>query len=419
MATIFTGDAKPAWSMYLKVLEDFLGGDQGYTVIQPFALSQRARWDSQKPNYNIFEKQLLADSMPDWSGLANFTGRWVSEGYEQFLTTIQSQLSSQMTVQQKNLLEDATRRRNAAQAGLRRLEKEITYRWNQYKNDMDNNRVPQLTRRQFETSRGYDAQRGELKLQIRTAAGDYAAIINQVGGAVRIIGKAIEDYYSDYADVPLPSLPDFDNESSRDSWATYKRQWILGDIERFKTETSELIVDFEHGKGESSTIEKHWNGNAGVRIGWFSFSGSAARTEIERKSSEQTERIRFIFKNAAEFPIFRDKWYKANLIEQYGNDTHGLWGPNGIFNIIPNSYILAHGLTIEATTTDEIKNYMETQFNGGGSIGIGPFSFGGSNSETRIHSNFEKTATGVKITDISNSVHIIAIKSFTPFFRND
>lgn len=419
MATIFTGDAKSAWSMYLKVLEDFLGGDQGYTVIQPFALSQRARFDSIKPNYNIFEKQLLADSMPDWSGLANFTGKWVSEGYEQFLTTVQAQVSNQMTPEQRNLLDNATRRRNASQAGLRRLEKEITYRWGLYKTDMDAGRVPQLTRRQFETGRGYDAQRAELKLQIRTASGDYAAIINQVGGAVRIIGKAVEDFYSDYADIPLPSLPDFDTDLGREDWAIYKRQWILGDIERFKTEVSELTVEFEHGKGESTTIERHWNGSAGIRIGWFSFAGSASRTEIERKSSEQTEKVKFTFKNAAEFPIFRDRWYKANLIEQYGADAHGLWGANGTFNVIPNSYILARGLTIEATTSDEVKDYMESQFSGGGSIGIGPFSFGGSDSETRIHSSFERTNTGIKITDLSNAAHVIAVKAFTPFFRND
>lgn len=419
MATIFTGDAKSAWSMYLKVLEDFLGGDQGYTVIQPFALSQKARWDTQKSNYNIFEKQLLADSMPDWTGLGNFTGKWVSEGYEQFLTTIQAKVSDQMTAEQKGLLENATKRRNASQASLRRLEKEITYRWSLYKADMDAGRVPQLTRRQFETGRGYDGQRAELKLQIRTAAGDYATIINQVGGAVRIIGKAVEDFYSDYADIPLPSLPDFDNDLSRDSWAVYKRQWILGDIDRFKVEESELSIEFEHGKGESTTIEKHWNGSAGIRVGWFSFGGSAARTEIERKSSEQTQKVKFTFKNAAEFPIFRDRWYKANLIEQYGTDAHNLWGANGTFNVIPNSYILARGLIVEATTTDEIKTYMETQFTGGGSIGIGPFSFGGSSSETRIHSTFERTNTGVRISDISNSVHVIAVKSFTPFFRND
>ncbi|GEM_PF-3585379 len=419
MGTIFTGDAKSAWSMYLKVLEDYLGGDQGYTVIQPLALSQKARWDSQKTNYNIFEKQLLADSMPDWSGLGNITGKWVSDGYEQFLTTVQAKLSSQLTNEDKILLDKATRQRNAAQAGLRRLEKEITYRWGLYKADMSGGKVPQLTRRQFEDGRGYDSQRADLKLQIKTASGDYAAIINQVGGAVRIIGKAVEDFYSDYADIPLPSLPEFDTDLGRDDWAVYKRQWILGDIERFKAETSELTVEFAHGKGESTTIEKHWNGSAGIRIGWFSFAGSASRTELESKSSDQTEKVKFSFKNAAEFPIFRERWYKANLIEQYGADTHGLWGPNGTFNVIPNSYILARGLTIETTTSDEVKNYMESQFTGGGSIGIGPFCFGGSDSETRIHSSFERTDTGVKITDLSKSVHVIAIKSYTPFFRND
>jgi len=419
MATIFTGDAKSAWSMYLKVLEDYLGGSQGYNVIQPLALSQRARWDTGKPNYNIFEKQLLADNIPDWAGLASFTGKWVSEGYEQFLTTVQAQVSNQITPDQKILLENATKRRNSAQGMLRRLEKEITYRWKLYKSDMDAGNVPALTRRQFETSRGYDGQRSELKLQIRTAAGDYAAIINQVGGAVRIIGKAVEDYYSDYADLPLPSLPDFDNDAERDTWAPYKRQWILGDIERFKTDISELTVEFDHGRGESTTIEKRWSGSAGIKVGWFSFGGSASRTEIERKSSEQTEKVKFSFKNAAEFPVFRDRWYKANLIEQYGSQSSGLWGPNGTFNIIPISYILARGLTVEATTTDEVKTYIETQFQGGGTVGIGPFNFGGSNSETRIHSSFERTNTGVKITDISDSVHVIATKCYTPFFNNE
>lgn len=178
MATIFTGDAKSAWSMYLNVLEDYLGGSQGYNVIQPLALSQRARWDTEKPNYNIFEKQLLADSMPDWAGLASFTGRWVSEGYEQFLSAIQAQVSSQLTVAQQQQLDNATRRRNSAQAASRRLEKEIKYRWTQYKADMDAGQAPVLTRRQFEAGRGYDAQRSELKLQIRIASGDYAAIIN-------------------------------------------------------------------------------------------------------------------------------------------------------------------------------------------------------------------------------------------------
>lgn len=193
----------------------------------------------------------------------------------------------------------------------------------------------------------------------------------------------------------------------------------MGDIERFKTDTNRLTVEFEHGKGESSTIEKRWNGSAGVRVGWFSFGGSASRTEIERKSSEQTEKVSFTFQNVDEFTVYRDKWYKANLIEQYGSQPGGLWGTNGIFNIIPVSYVLARGLVMEATTTDEVKSYMETQFQGGGNIGIGPFNFGGSKSETRIQSTFERTNTGVKITDISNSVHIIAIKSYTPFFKND
>jgi hypothetical protein len=419
MATIFTGDAKSAWSMYLKVLEDFLGSDHGYSVIQPFALAEKVRWDSSKTNYNIFEKQLLADRMADWSAIANFNGKWVSDNYEHFLSMIQGQASNQLTSEQNKLLENATKKRTTSQASLRRLEKEIKYRWEQYKSDMDSNRVPKLTRRQFETGRGYDSQRAELKLQIRTASGDYAAIINQAGGIVRIIGKAVEDFYSDYAEIPLPSLPDFDLESEKDTWALYKRQWVLGDIERFKTEQSELVVEFDHLKAESSTIQKHWDGNVGIRVGWFSFGGSASRTEIERKSSEQTEKVKFTFKNVAEFPIFRDKWYKVNLIDQYGADTQGLWGPNGSFNVIPVSYILAKGITVEATTTDEVKQYMESQFSAGGTVGIGPFNFGGSNSETRIHSSFDRTNTGIKITDISNSAHIIAVKSFTPYFRND
>jgi len=418
MPGIFTGDAVSAWSQYLYVLEEYLGGDQGERNIQPLAIGQPAQWNTDKSNYNRFLQQQMADRMPDWGGLANFAGRWVSEGFEYFLSTIQARVSASLSDEDKTRLEAASARRTNAQEALVRLEKEINYRWKRYRADMEAGNAPVLTRRQFETSRGYEGQRSELKLIVRTANGDYSAIINRVGGGVRLIGQAVEDYYSDYANIPLPESPEEDDESLRDNWQPFKRQWVQGDLDRFLQGSGRVTIELEQGRSTSESFERHWRGRAGISVGWFTLGASAEHQEMESHFKSSTQSVKIGFENLAEFEIYRGRWYKPNLIDLYGSQANGLWGPEGAFNVIPTAYVLAHGTRVEVETNEAVRDYARRHFAAGGTLGIGPFRFGGSHSETQTKAECTVQGTKLVVEDTSGQAHIVAVKSQTPFYSN-
>jgi hypothetical protein len=52
--SIFTDQGQTAWEIYWKHIENMLGGDQNYMVVQPLAIASRIEFDSAYPLYNRY-----------------------------------------------------------------------------------------------------------------------------------------------------------------------------------------------------------------------------------------------------------------------------------------------------------------------------------------------------------------------------
>src|SRR5688572_20114207 len=74
-----------AWAQYHKAIADFVGGSQSPSVIQPLSLAQRVEWDTQSSEFNLFLKQDVGNSMPNWTPLYTRSISTVSDAYLAFL----------------------------------------------------------------------------------------------------------------------------------------------------------------------------------------------------------------------------------------------------------------------------------------------------------------------------------------------
>lgn len=417
MASIFALGGQTAWSQYTKVLEDFVGATDPEIKVQALSVSSPVEWDSPHENYNRFLQCDLANSLGQWSAVGNFTGRHVSEGYLEFLSTIQSTVSTALTPAEQALLDTASRKVKQLRGDAANLEDEIATRWFTYKRDMDAGRVPPLTRRQFEQQRGYEAQRSQIKMQIDIAQADYDSVVNRAGGDVRVVGNALTQYYAAQNEIALPESADDDVPELKDYWPLFKKQTIIGDVAQFKTQTFRQTIAMAAGRTESSSFSSSWGGSFGISTPFFGISGGASGSSYDERSSSETTDVSITVENMAEFRVYRSQWYQPTLFDIYGSRARGAWNQGGYLNVIPISFILARGLTVTASTSSEVKTYSKQTFDGGGGVRIGPFSFGGGGGSTSIHATCDTTASGLKITDISGRALVIGVKAVRPFTR--
>lgn len=414
----FQDNGQAAWNQYHKGLLSLLGGaEQGPTVVQPLAIAQRVEWDTNSPEYNLFLKQDIAEAVPSWTPLyTRSMGRTVPDEYLAFLDELNSKLIHTSTVN-TSVLQHLNLERKAVRDSLEALSREANNRWKLYLKETPAPLVS--TRAKWEEDMGISGQRKNYQEQLAAAEGAYLLEANNVGGDVKEVGRAIIALGSAIQQVPLPSSPE-EIQLGKDYWSYYYRASLDGDIFQFKNEASPLSITMNDLAQQSTSFSSKWNASASV--GWCCFFSASGKMEDEVQSTkwkQQTSEVKVNFKNIKPFNIIRGQWYKPGLITRFLDRLPAsFWSESGRLNLIPTQLIVAHGLSIDITTSDEVRDYFYHRHSvgGGGGFSIGPFSLGGGGSSTSTYSetNVVKTATGLHIEDTSGRAVVLAVISTRP-----
>ncbi|MEI6696819.1 MAG: hypothetical protein WCO13_12195 [Bacteroidota bacterium] len=172
---------------------------------------------------------------------------------------------------------------------------------------------------------------------------------------------------------------------------------------------------------DSSSDYQKWGGSAGFSLGIWSIGASAGGSKESRHFSSQTQNLSFEF--SYKLVGIRRPWMSYHLL---GTKTWNLGNfsaikggiSNGTKNqqdtmwpLMPVSFVVAKGIKIKASWAQADWEMMKKTLSVGGSVGIGPFSIGGSyyqsHSEEHWSSAFasgEIIVPGVQIIGWINSI---------------
>lgn len=418
MTSIFEENGASAWARYHNCLKDILGGEQTGVVIQPLAIAERAEWDTGNYYYDAYLQQKIANNMPTWTPLYTVnSGVNVPDEYQAFLDELNTTLVSNAGVPDPAKLKRLDDERANLQKKYQSFEKNLEKAWKEYIKEVpEENR---MSRADWEVSRQYAGERTTLERQLQAAIGAYALEANKAGGDLMEAGRAIAMMGDRRQRLPLPASLKEAGQNT-ENWQTFYRANIGGDLEAFKKEIVKTEFSIEVASQETTNFEKSWNAQANTS--WFLFFKANGSVEFQDKSQNMktsTTSIKISFNNITSMPIERGQWFKGGLVSRFRDRlSPSFWGQAGRLNLIPTEIIVGHGLSIEVSTTDEMKEwvYSRESFSGGGGLSIGPFRFGGKAGYTtaKEHTKIEKTNSGLTITDTSGRAVVLAVVSIRP-----
>jgi hypothetical protein len=416
---IFNNLGESAWAQYhRRIVENIVGGESDGIVVQPAAVAIRAEWDTNNAARNLWFKQDVANSLPAWGPLYRRTGLYLPDSYKALLDKLNSKLISGSGIPDKKKLEKLDEERSDIRALIDKLEDKANELWEKY---VRKTPVPLLkTRAKWEEDEGFSGQREDLQHRLEIVEGAYLVIVNDAGGDLAEVGRAVSALGAQNQQIALP----FDEEMvelGKDYWQYYYVTSLDGDIFKFKSESAPNSFTLKHGQSETTNFQGRWN--AGVSFGWclfFSASGGVEHEDRSEKFKADTEEITINYENLAAFNIKRGQWYKEGLVRRFAdNINQSFFEQDGSLPLIPTQIILAHGLSIDVKVGTESRDYFYNRHtvSGGGGFSLGPFSIGGGGSSTTTYENLkvEKTSSGLHIEDTSGRAVLLAVISQCPF----
>lgn len=419
--SIFLNEGQTAWEIYWKAIENLMGGDSNYTVVQPLAIASRVEFDSGYPKHNLYLKNSLGNRIPTWGALyRNTAGLTVSDEYLAFMDRINEAVVGDQSGEEQRRLREIDNQRKDIRTRRNALRREIKVAWDDYCFVTPAN--SQMSYAMWLQEEGWETELGILTRELESINGRYIVVFNNTGGVVAEIGRATAALEASTSKYRLPATTDEENQPP-ESWSEFYKTAIQVDIQRFKQDRVETTIQVSEEQHRSSNISKWWGGGGSVSYGWFGFGGGFGGTsnhsQVIRNTESHTLSLKINFKNVSSFPIVREPWFKEGLIRQYASKLpRSFWEANGRLNLIPTSVLLAHGLSIDVKTDDETRDYYYESHRTSGRAGfrIGPWSFGGSGGSTSTTENtsVEKTETGFKVSDTSGRAVVLAVSSFRP-----
>jgi hypothetical protein len=415
MASIFQNDGKGAWASLHSALVGATGGELQGVIVQPLQIAERADWDTSNPFLNLFREQRIANQVPTWNPIyIPNSGVNIPDEYQAFLDQLNSKVILDSGIPNAERLEEINDARVATQNRLQRNEFTINHQWDRY---VANHRgMPPLSRSQWEVDFGFAATRLNLQREVEELLAAYMREVNNSGPDLLEVGRAISALADQRQRTPLPQDED-DARLPADSWQVWYRAGLSDNITSFLNTTNVLDIEIADTSIRTQRFEERWGVNANVSyFGAFGVGGGASNETIKSKSETDTQSIKIHFENIQSFPVDRGTWFKAGMIARFRDRMPtNFWEARGRLNLIPTSVTLVRGVKIEVRTSSEVVDFFFNKRTVGASGGfsIGPWRFGGSANRTTIEQNynFERSATGITITDNSNRAQILAVTS--------
>jgi hypothetical protein len=180
------------------------------------------------------------------------------------------------------------------------------------------------------------------------------------------------------------------------------RKWYSADQPGWMTYSKDDFAYESHFSSSSTS----WGASAGISIGFFSFGGSAGGSEKKTDLNLHTSNLRISFSYSVADVV--RPWLDTNLLNlgnwflvgDYTKNTisDGTFGqhlPSNSSHVplflpsIVTSIILVRNLKIWWSEMNQHRSTLDKTISGGGSVGFGPFSVGGSYSSNNKKRDFE------------------------------
>jgi hypothetical protein len=162
---------------------------------------------------------------------------------------------------------------------------------------------------------------------------------------------------------------------------------------------------------QQTTSNSHSSVGGGLSVGWglwsvgADYSNQQNRTYFQLNASNATVKMELmrvmIDRPWMDDYVFKSrgwKWLSSSplvnqLISDGGDAVHGVT-PQGVMPFVPTGVLLARNVSLSADWSSDLKTTFDEKTSGGGSIGWGPFSFGGRTENSNASTYMKANAAG-------------------------
>jgi len=407
-------DNQTPWMMFRNELASFLlgGGDPGqFSGLQIDTGLQPALWDD--PQFGTWLSFQTADQIPLWGPTYRPSPSSIEEAYHSFITNIDAPAQDQGAADRAKELSDKLFQ---AKKDYTDYFKTIGPSWATF--NLAQQGLPPDFQLSFEQWFALDPgpHLSVLQAQYDNIAADWVAASNKAGGGFQTLAQALLDF--DNLAFQIDATDNFGAKLKHRVWT------LLPDLGQFIAEAeagngTALEITIDTHTATSDTTHSQWDFNAGFDIGFFGIGGGGG----EQRTTVDTTQADFSMKfSAASFTgitVNPGDWYHQNVVEEFKNGPFipqgpfgpgkaVFFGPTGTFRLLKSIIYVAWQPKITATLDVQTFHEVKTSWDAGGSLQIGPFSFGGGAGGSDDHSEFNEQTRQFTLASGSHHPQIMA-----------
>ncbi len=411
-----------AWQMFTTRLLEKINGGAAMQGLQVVTVPYEARWNEQKYG-NYYAWRVLADEIPKWQPSYSTTQRLITDEYGLFIQSIELPLADPS----KRAEAEAARLKWLAAADtLQTAWKEMPGHWTTYN---DNQKaLPPNRQMSFDSwFAAFDGKKiGSLRNNVDAAGQKYASYMAKAYKGYQLAAAMITSY-----DNPAYQL----QAESPDGLNLYYRTYnITPDLGQWVTESKELAtkganpaITFDFVRNTGMTHSEFESAGGSVSYGGF-LGANGGHTRQTVDTNRQGFLMHFEAVSFAQFTITPSPWFSGTLVTLFQKgpfvsgsvvgDGSRLFGPDGSFSLMPKTVYVVFRPKVKASLTSNEYHFLKEAWSGGGSISIGPFSFGASYNRTVEHVTWDDTANTVTAESSSDIPQVIAtLSNVLPAFK--
>lgn len=408
-------DANRPWQMFLDHFADYVSGGQNKNV-QLVTVPRAATWTDPKYGPYRFCK-VLGDSMPKWrSTYEPVNGDSFGNEYGIFLGNL---FIPAADPKKQRLADKARIIWQVASTKLQNWVETSGNRWTVFERHQKN--IPARNRLSYdEWYKMFEVPMiASLQDAVSERAQTYTSYLNQASGGYGLISQTIRAFSQQSATFLTPA------EGTGKATLERVYQYTVGDdLDGWVKASSgaapnAVSWDFKNDWQASHSTASSWG--ASGSYGYF-FHANAGGSNSHLDTHSAAFHMQFNAKAIQRFDIIPGDWYSAEIIKMFKNGkftpggpidlaskANTLWrGEKGIFSLRTAALICVYQPSISITMSKADYERNASSWQGGGGIGIGPFSFGGSAGGSNQDIKTDSTKNSISATDNSGVPKIIA-----------
>jgi hypothetical protein len=407
-----------AWEMFAsRLAAQIRGGSTDWAGVQPVTVPMAATWNNAETGkYESWV--VLGDRMPKWGPSYGTSPTLVSQMYGLFIKSLKLPIPDPG---ERRAAEAARKRWENKSQELNAAYSKVGEHWNKF--DKEQQSLPPNRRTGFDQwFATFDGRTiGGLKVKVSAAGQEYAS---KIATALKGFGLA-SDLITNYDNVAFQSEA-LSPDGVKLAYHTYNitpdlTAWIDEGKRLPASAPPELSFSFTKGSSRTTTSQSWAGGGLSFGIGFLGISANGRTERMSVDSSSDRFNMAFEAKRIQQFTITPGRWFSAALIKTFKDgpfepdavigDPKKLWGPNGTFNLLPTTLVVAYRPKVTATLTASEYHFLKESWSAGGGISIGPFSFGGGGGSTTTTVTFNDATNTVTATNSTDVPQIVAVVS--------